>query len=100
MGFLLRLSAGKVIELLGACNWSSERIEGSVEGQREHCTEDYTKLNSGKSWQQKGQCPRLRLYPERIPSAGRELHCVSAFIEDWRPISVDACPATRSRRRR
>jgi hypothetical protein len=80
--FLLRLSADKVIELLEARNWSSERIEGGVEGQSAHCTEDYTKLKGGTSRQQKGPCPRLRLYPEGIPAAGRELHCVPALIED------------------
>jgi len=48
-GSLLRLSRDKVIGLLGARNWTSERIEGSIEGQWEHCPEDCTKLNSGTS---------------------------------------------------
>ena len=48
---LLRLSADKVIELLEARNWSSERIEGGVEGQSGHCREDYTKLQGGTSRQ-------------------------------------------------
>jgi hypothetical protein len=57
--FLLRLSADKVIELLEARNWSSERIEGGVEGQSAHCTEDYTKLKGGTPGSRKG---RARVY--------------------------------------